>query len=343
MKKNLYVLVLLVLLYSCKKTAENTTVEVPVTDKVSEISVTGPRNSNSISVVQGDPTYNFLGYGYDITGKYADTSSVRSVAINIPEYIVHNPGRFDYARNITSSAQVIMAANAEDFSRQLSTRLNESNGMKYFKGSITSSFPTQGSLSKKYMYGNYTYFMTYKMLKMDVVNIIATNYLTPGFSTDIQGLSAAALVAKYGTHILAQIMLGAKFNVTYQAETSASNFSEVSKAGFTYAMKKVFGLSTGVVDPINMTDLQSISTAKIVYEGIGSDITKLSIDSTSKTTTVNISKWSEGSTDKNIKFIDILQNGLVPLYDLINDPLKKAEVKKYITQYLLDQQVKLVD
>lgn len=55
--------------------------------------------------------------------------------------------------------------------------------------------------------------------------------------------------------------------------------------------------------------------------------------------TINISGWSSGITDSNLKLITI--NNVIPLYELITDPIKKSQVQSYITQYFKAHQVSL--
>ncbi len=39
--------------------------------------------------------------------------------------------------------------------------------------------------------------------------------------------------------------------------------------------------------------------------------------------------------------VEFGSNGLIPLYEFIKDPVKKAEMKAYIDKYLIDNQVRL--
>jgi hypothetical protein len=108
-------------------------------------------------------------------------------------------------------------------------------------------------------------------------------------------------------------------------------------------MNKVFGLSTGALDPINNVDLSAVSSPKLVYEAEGADQSQLNVNTTSKIPTLNITNWHHSSTEASAVFIDISENGLIPLYELIADPVKHSSVKEYIINYLTIQQVKLVN
>ncbi len=342
MKKNLILLIVIIAFYSCKKSNVSPNGPAKMLPD-SNIVVSSPQIGPVNSALNIDKTYNLLGYGYDITGKYADTSAVRSQAINMAAYDANNPGRVSNLYYTMSTFHIINAQNAESFSEQLSSGLAASNGLKLFKGSLVSVFPDVNALSSKYVYGNYTVIIQQKLVKMDVNYDLLKQSLSTGFVHDIGALNAADLVKKYGTHVLSDITLGAKFNVTYQAQTSSDNPLASESAGFRYAIGKVFGLFTGELDPIDSLELDAISSPRLVYEAEGADQSKLQLNTTSKTATLDITNWLTSSTEDSAVFIDISENGLIPLYELISDPIKQAAVKLYITNYLAAQQVKLVN
>ncbi len=331
MKKNLILFALIVLAFSCKKSSSPVT--SVINNSVSDISVASIKSTNN-SGSQGDPSYNLLGYGYDITGKYADTSSVRSLAIDVKAYDINNPGRVVPDLSTTATTLTLNAENADNLALQLSSKTDETSGLKMFKGTITTPFGGQDALSSKYVYGVFSVIIQQKRVKMMSNYDLLKNYLTPSFANDIKVLSAADLVKKYGTHVLSDIVLGAKLNAYYQAESTSGNRLSAESNGLTYAISKVFGLSTGALDPINKSELASITSPKIVYEAVGADQSKLILNTTTNPVSVDITSWHLSSTRAGAVFIDISQKGLMPIYELITDQAKKAEVKAYITTYL---------
>jgi hypothetical protein len=342
MKKIILPLLVIITLYACKKS--DLAANVPVkTLPDSNILVTGPPANALNSSLNIDKTYNLLGYGYDITGKYADTSAVRGQAINMAAFDAGNPNRVVTDLSATSTFNIINAVNAEDLSAQISARLTETNGLKQFKQAIVSPFADGNALSSAYVYGYYAVIIDQQRLKINAGNNLLVNYLTPSFVSDSQTLSAADLVKKYGTHVLSDIQLGAKFNIIYQAKTNSTSRLAAASAGFRYAIDKVFGLFSGALDPINTVDLNTVSSPKLVYEAKGADQSKLKWNTSSKTPTLDITAWRLSSTEASAAFIDISPNGLIPLDALISDPIKQAEVKSFISNYLVAQQVKLTN
>src|ERR1700744_4009359 len=129
MKKTLTLLALLSIIYSCKKSNDNTPVKTQSVP--AKILVSGPSSFNNNASSQGSATYNLLGYGYDITGSYADTGSVRAVAIDVSAYDINNPGRFVIDLSKSSGQKVFNAENAGNLSQSLSAQLDETAGNQY--------------------------------------------------------------------------------------------------------------------------------------------------------------------------------------------------------------------
>jgi len=341
MKKTVVFLSFLCAIYSCKKSNQTPANNISLTPAKITVSTSALAINNTTP--QGSPTYNLLSYGYDITGKYADTSAVRSVVFDIAAFDANNPGRFGISLTTVGQSKVIYGQNAENFSSQLSVGLAETTGFDDFKGSITSVFPAPDAFSKKYVYASYSYIIQVKSVGFTGDSTLLAKYVTPQFSQDIQLLSPADLVKKYGTHVLCDIDLGARFNVIYQGATSNTNTFSAVFAGFNYAMGNVFDLSTGSLDPINKNNLATISNPKIFYNAVGGDLTKLNEFNTTDGKKIIIQDWQNSATLANAVFIDINKNGLIPLYQFISDAAQKAKVKAYITSYVAGNQVKLTN
>ncbi|QJD95204.1 hypothetical protein HH214_04580 [Mucilaginibacter robiniae] len=338
MSKKLLLLAAIGLFASCKK-SNNSNPENPVPETIKEMNftITGPKSFSSAPVQQGTGKFNFLGYGYNIIGKYADTSSVRAQVINTSAYATAYPGRIDFSSSTSSGFTSLYAENAEDYSRKISMNLKETEGMKLFKNSITTVFPGQDAISNKYIYAQNVYAMNWKSIRTYWDN--GEGYLTSEFSVDVQNLTPENLVKKYGTHILSGIVLGEKLNVYFQAKSSDNDKLHSSIVGFTYALKQVFGFMSGYADPLKPAEVNAISEPKLVYEAIGGDPSKVNKVVTDKRTLIRSNDWFPTCTEDKALFIDIIR--LTPLYDMIVDPVKKAEVKSYITSYMEQNQVKI--
>lgn len=272
-----------------------------------------------------------------LTDRYDDIHSIRGAVIDIPKFVANNPFRFDLGRSTQYYWTTNVALDAADFSNQLSNNLSETKGLKVFKNSLATKF-TDDTFDKKYVYGSYSLIFQLMRLKINY-KYDGSNYFTSAFDQDSKALSAAELVKKYGTHVLQDIKLGAKLNVLYQATTILPDRKKVSSTGLRYAMRKVFGLSTGELDPLDLYALNANSAVKIYYEAIGGDVSKLEKAMVNGNPFINTTNWSRTITPESAKFINISENGLIPLYDLINDAQKKAMVKAYIIKYMAENMV----
>jgi hypothetical protein len=340
MNKKSLLLAALWVLASCKKpNAPDPETTAPETVKEMNFQVTGPKAASSAPVQQGSSKFNFIGYGYNVTGKYADTSSVKMPAINIDAYAAAYPNRVDLSHTTSGGAESMYAKDAEDYSYKISSKLNESKGMRLFKHTITDAFPGQDALSDKYIYAQYVVAITWKTIRTNWGDAGVKDYLTPEFKSDVQNLTPENLVKKYGTHILSGVTLGEKFNVYYQAKSTANDKLHSSIVGFTYALKQVFGAASSYYDVLKPAEINAVSEPKLVYEVIGGDPSKINHNVINGKTQVKFSDWVSTCTEDKALFTGVVS--MSPLYMLIDDPAKKAEVRDYITSYIEQNQVKL--
>ncbi|WP_345950716.1 MAC/perforin domain-containing protein [Mucilaginibacter sp. PAMB04274] len=338
MSKIILLLATLGLFMSCKKSGDSF-IETPVPETIKEMNfaVTGPKPVSLAPVRQGTGNFNFLGYGYNVVGKYADTSSVKAQVINIEAYAAAFPRNINTSRTTSQASTPLYAENAEDYLSKMTS--SRSTDVNFFKGTITSAFPGQDAILNKNVYAQFVHAMTWKTITNNWDRAEPQNYLTSEFKHDVQNLTSENLVKKYGTHILSGVALGEKFNVYFQANSSANNKLHSSKVGFTYALNKVFGISTGYADPLKPNDINAISEPKLVYEAIGGDPSKITQKVTNKGTLIWYYDWIATCTEEKALFIDVV--ALTPLQDMIANPAKKAEVKNYITSYIQQNQVKM--
>ncbi|KQB99086.1 MAC/perforin domain-containing protein [Pedobacter sp. Hv1] len=336
MKKTILALAMLsAALGACKKNNENIPKKETVLPKDIGIAVSWALPAPTTS--EGNVTYNFLGYGYDVTDKYADAAAVRASVINIPLLAIDHLSRINVSTGTSYYWSNWSGENATDLSSKLSNSLDETKGLKMFGKTISKAFPNFNVFDSKYFYGYYSNISVQKRLRM-TGDVEMLKYLTSSFVQDVNVLSAEDLVKKYGTHILKDIELGARLNVVYQAETANNDRKKISTTGLRYAMQKVFGLPTGELGPIDLAALNANAGAKLHYEATGGDVRELKSLSPLP---VNITNWYKSITLETAKFIGVTEKGLVPLYDLITDNQKKMQVKEYIVKYLEEQEVKL--
>lgn len=339
MKKVLILLFVLSINSSCKKSDVP-----PVVDFTEEVSLILPENLNAPIEPQGDPTYNVIGYGYDVTGKFNDASSIRGRVVDIAAYVAgEKPNNFEPWTNSSFWHDSYDAEHAEVLARKLSDASEVTMGRNFYGGTMSEMFPKTNAFSEKYVYGYYSEYLQYKSFKFWIDDKLIAKfraYLNPSFQSDIQNLSPEMIVKKYGTHLLAEVILGAKLDILYQAETAAEERSDVQKNGFDAAIRNTFGLWTNRwFTDIDSAKLKKVKSPALSFRVAGGDPSKIKVIETPKGVKVDFSDWLKSAEKQNHVFIST--RSTIPLSSMIANEEKRTAVKAYIASYLEDNEVKL--
>lgn len=339
MKIFLFYLALIATLVSCTKNQDENPFPVENLSADIDLDVKGATLEVKPLYPPSD-VYNFLGYGYDVTDKFVDEVSIRASVFNVAAYAATGTNRINMPRSTESSWKNVIGKDAANLSERLSNTFEATRGFKVFGNTIQSSFPTRNFTNSNYVYAYYSYYMSRKGFEFYYEPAL-NDFITDNFRADITKLNAEHLVKKYGTHVLRDIKVGAKFDVVYQANAAEGDKENISMEGQRYALKKTFGLMSGYLDPVNLKNLNANISAKIYFSSTGGDINKLKTETINNRLVLNISNWVSSTTEEKARFMSIASDGLVPLYNFINDNNKKAEVKQYIEQYIESKEVKL--
>lgn len=287
--------------------------------------------------------YSYLGSGYDVTKSYAVESSTGNQVVDVYQLIndIESPtiSFQDYKENY--------GENAYEYAKNVTSKLDLGGTFSLFKQSITASF--NGSLTSsnkfdgKYIYGSYHLLIKQKRYKFTTPTASnLKNYLTPQFTQALQTMTPQEIVQYYGTHVLTDIYTGGKLDVMFRSETSNENRKNASEVGVKVSAASIFNINVN-----NNVDTSSSSknfNKTLSYQSYGGDPTKsllgtISLDQS--TPSVNIANWQNSCTPQNSVFVDIAEHGVLKLYDFVDDPVKKAALKAYIDQYLIDNQVQM--
>jgi hypothetical protein len=350
MKKTLLALTLIVAFAACKKSpAEEPVIVNPVEVEAENTNFYVSKIKETISpfVPIANTTYKYLGCGYDITGRYGDFTSVRNAVIDVNKVSTLYPGRI-WISGINSSGtpKTGVAQNAEVFSQMLSNSVDATKTYKVFKKSLTSL--SDSALSKKYIYGiaMYTVFWQKATLNVPVLEAFS-NTFSDAFISDVNNLAPAALVQKYGTHVMDDIHLGAKLEIIYQAKSKKTQSEEKQ-------LKANIGLSRGTIAGFSSSTgqyysgpayINSNTDQKLFYKTFGGDTTKLPQlpQDNALNPRMDFRNWWLSSTPANSTMIDVNESGLIPLQNFVFDSAKKVALEAYISQYIQDNSVRLID
>lgn len=338
----LMLFVTMAMLTGCKKNEVPTT---PINDGINKKKKNG-QGTNSA----GDGKNDLLGYGYDLTGEFANSSAAKFSVINVDKLKLEQPTRVEWDLSSKREGVLIAGENATSYLEKVTAKLNSSfslfgiGKLLLFKASISGTYSDSDAFSSKYLYSSYSHKIQQKRVKLNATNTMLKDYLTSSFTADVTNESPAYIVSRYGTHVLSDIILGAKLEVLYRSTTTKTDRINASTAGVDVGVKAIFSINTGFTYDYNSTTQNFSQT--LHYKTIGGEPSTSILGNTSiisaNPPTVNISDWEKSSSLANAEMIDITENGLIPIWDLIADPVKSEAVKTYVIQYLKDSQAKLI-
>jgi len=244
------------------------------------------------------------------------------------------------------------SADALEMSKQISNNYTATSGFKLFGAGIKTTFSHSDTASygffSKYIYGSYNLYISQKRYRFNATADILKNYLTTSFIADLNNLSADQIVAQYGTHVMTDISLGGKLNIMFQSETLNEDRYEAARTGLNIGVSVLtFNASVGYDHSYNQSLSSKNYSKKLVYKTIGGDPSKqlignLQLDGPNTTTppsSLDLSGWTNSVTADNSVLIQIGTNGLIPIYDLVSDPTKKAALKTAVDNYILNNSV----
>ena len=284
-----------------------------------------------------DGVNDLLGYGYDITGEYGNSSASRFAVINIAALQRDLPARVEWDLSKRQVGKLTSGENATSYLDKLKVNLDGTFGFKAFSGTIKSSYTSSDVFSAKYIYSSFDLLIQQKRGKISGGLTLLKQYLHPSFLWDIQYESPEFIVSSYGTHVLTDITLGAKLNVMYRSETRNSQRERASEIGIDVNVPKVFNLAVGLSYTYSQTEVQNNFSQALHYKTIGGDPSRSLIGDIpvgTNTPTVDITSWQQSCTVNNAEMIDFNTVAMIPLYDLIDDPVRKQVIKNYISDYI---------
>lgn len=322
------------------------------------------------TLFQGDGLYDALGYGIDATLDPLDPNSVsRSPIINtnqfadaftvneLPSYLSKDfvsKGDFhfysglttlDYSTSLTRVKGFDANANVGVSGSEIGTASGKKTEGVLFTGAFKKSTNdmTTNASSSRFSYAGAEVYQRIRRLAFTgstTMNMLM-NYLTPAFLSDVNNLSADALVARYGTHVLLDISIGGVLKFDYSAVNSSqavtTSKTEDIKASLGVTVKKIVGVDIGynaTTTQINTikSSSQNILNSMRIFGGANSGLS-VSIDiNGNPSQTINFGTWTSSILPTNATITDI--GKAVYLYDFIVDPAKKAAVKTAVENHI---------
>ena len=301
----------------------------------------------------GSRTRPFLGAGYDATGDYLDNQSVRRAVIDLDKIPEERITRL--AIN-SSEGIAYWGTNAEGYLASITSKNELDKTISEIGGRSLSLFT--GTFRKSYLFkepadyvSQYVFAGEESVITMErqSLNIILSakevqKYLSDDFLESLEILRPDQLVEEYGTHVLMTAYLGLRIRTTYRSLVAdeSKQMSQAAFYGLRSRQKTVF-TNPSVTTTEPEEEVRKNIGGAIMVEFHGGDPSTLPPLTLTPNEVISepmdIRNWLKSQNSSNYALSKMTQGNAVPLYDLITDPEKKAQIKKAIVEYITASQL----
>lgn len=333
MKKNFYTLLIL-LLFSC----QDETIHECLID-----SVTNDNTCINYKSIQDDSSgeYKTLGYGVDATEPYLDYSYSQLQVIDVHRFATERSYELYIGKPAANRTFVISGADALDLSSELNRKFSGSAEIEGVTLGIKADMSSNYQITSKYSYATcYANIYVKHMQLMSTIEVLR-NYLTTGFSNALLNYSCDEIIRLYGTHVKTDVYTGGRLTVEYKSIINSSSKKLVVNSGISAAIEKVFSVSAENKADISLKSLNSSYICNYKTDGGNPGSFAIGVI-TDNTTPINISTWSNTINESNSVCIEVGDNSLIPIYEFVSDPVKKAELKNAVDSYISEKQINLI-
>ncbi len=270
----------------------------------------------------------FVGFGYDIMGKYADEDSRREPIFDLDENDV---------KTITiprSSYREFSGKSLAEYQTNFSNELKIAGSYKIFSASVSVNFAKNdaSSTAKEYMT-----IMNTVVENRYQMPINEESKVSPAAQEAIDTLDATKLFTQYGTHYIWQADVGGRvdYNLTFNHSNSQKDTS------VQVAAKAAINAVVGSVSIENETSfknsikkMEEAGTIKIeVYGGARSSGAKV------RANTGAIAEWAD-TVAADPTLAGFTERSLKPIWDLAKTPERKQELIKAFDEWAKSKAIK---
>ena len=296
-----------------------------------------------------DKTY--LGSGYDVTGAYLSNDCLRENVIDLSKFDESNQPKMAVFSG--TGAMVSGVDNAWGFldglRKGLGFALEGEPGDVYFAGTFTNNllFKDASERGDNYSFLMYMdrYIVYSHRLNMPISpsNAQLERMLTDEFKRALAEESAERIVERFGTHVLKKADMGVNILSLYRSGLKA-NTRNADR--FTASM---FRRMNEVYHPIfwGITDRKATKGGAISCQFHGGATQQLSATlarfplSAEESSAAIANWWNKSCEDKTYLSLAWLQEDhLIPIYKLVPDETKRAEVQRAVKAYIHSHQLK---
>ena len=279
-----------------------------------------------------------VGRGYNATQDYAREEYVASPVLSIPK-LLERGLIADVVEPRVGTQTVTYGSTLVEYQKKLSGKLGIDVEVFGFSAACHGNFSITSTDKYAYSYltGRYCYKRyIYKIKASPVEDLIPC--LTDEFVADVNRLSTADLVRRYGTHVINGLSTGGVIEYNTSAERAENENEDDFSAGLTAGYDGLFKgkRSAEVSMSKEFKKNHSECEERMICRGGDSHLIMAAYDSASIENNA-LFTWCNSITD-NSKSVMVDFEGpegsdkgcLIPLYEFIQDEGKKTEVRNYI-------------
>lgn len=349
----LYLVSLLLLFWSCNN--EMMDLDVPI-------------NTDALTRIAGDGENDLLGHGYDATSSVFKGSKYGKASIIDLERFLSGKGRDPitgaevtmYPGNIEKSllpsggeTYIEWGSNLEEYSKGQHSRYNANTeinalGVKLYSADLKAFYNDSSRFSSSYCFYRINVQKTTRKLKLSQIYPAYLKYfLTDDFLHDLKYYTGDDIVAKYGTHVLTDILLGGVCSAMFNAKmTTAANESSFKNEADLFIRQVSVGTGSSEAQK-RFSSFKDVSISIVSYGGKDAiDQSNISFDPSKGELgdfTLNFNNWLN-SIDQTTEQVIGIGDNTTKIYfisDLVDDASKKKEIEDAIVRYCEKQQINM--
>lgn len=288
-----------------------------------------------------------LGAGYDITKDYLSFEAVRAPVFDL-QLVEKNgtsirtlPSRSGFPTNLMGEDPLKFLRRVADISRVETYEFSD----PLFAGALLKHPEFQAGYAHSSQFSFVSCQQTYTKYGVGFNSPFWAFYsdaelcFTTDFRNDIQNLAPEEIVKKYGTHILKRTGLGMRYKSLFRTTIpELLSFGDKSQSVLLYyTLNKMaeIGIGTGTI-PITDERLPKGAGGQLIMEFCGGNTSLLSLPPVEK----ELIEWFGTDPDETNYALTYIET--IPIYRVISDKTKKAQLQEAVKAYIAENTLKVV-
>lgn len=305
----------------------------------------------SISVLASETQMRLVpGLGYDIMGDYLSNNSIREAVVDLDKV---DKDRITYIQATASEGAGYEGHNMVELLQSIMKRdfavPPENRNDLLFTGTFTDN----KGLDSHYDYSSqYTFVLGHSgstgyLYRLLALNMKWESCLSDEFKEALALYTPKEIIEKFGTHILKDIHLGSLIRTLYRTVVADSRQeclrTAITGQGARQSTIYKFPHIT-ITYPEEVVKKNYDGTITVAFQG-GNPKTLPTISLTPNEVIgnpINPGSWMLSSNETNVALTRLEGNDLIPLYDVVADPIKKQQLKEAITAHIKAHQLPML-